>query len=119
VTATLPDLNLKNVYGSKNAGRTWYQYLINKLIKEVGFVQSKVDKCVFYKGKVMYILYTDDSVLAGPNWTEIEAVIEDIKQAKLDIKVEGDIQDFLGINIDWKEDGSIHLTQPHLYRRDT
>jgi hypothetical protein len=41
-------------------------------------------------------------------------VIEDIKRAKLDITVKGDIQDFLGINIDRKEDGSIHLTQPHL-----
>jgi hypothetical protein len=104
----------KNVYGSKNAGRTWYQYLTKKLIEEVGFVQSKVDECVFYKGKVMYVLYTDDSVLAGPDRKEIEAVIADIKKAKLDITVEGDIQDFLGINIDRKEDGSIHLTQPHL-----
>jgi hypothetical protein len=36
----------ENVYGSKNAGRTWYQYLTKKLIEEVGFVQSKVDECV-------------------------------------------------------------------------
>jgi hypothetical protein len=28
--------------------------------------------------------------------------------------IEGDIQDFLGVNIDRKDDGSIHLTQPHL-----
>jgi hypothetical protein len=37
----------QNVYGSKNAGRTWYQYLSQKLVKEVGFVQSKVDECVY------------------------------------------------------------------------
>jgi Reverse transcriptase (RNA-dependent DNA polymerase) len=100
------------VYGSKNAGRTWYQYLTKKLIEEVGFTQSTVDECVFYKGKVMYVLYTDDSVLAGPDRSEIEQVIEDIKRAKLDITVEGDIQDFLGINIERKSDGTIHLTQP-------
>jgi Reverse transcriptase (RNA-dependent DNA polymerase) len=104
----------RNVYGSKNAGRTWYQYLCKKLVEEVGFVQSKIDKCVFYKGTVMYVLYTDDSVIAGPNKAEIEGVIEDIRRAKLDITIEGDIQDFLGINIDRKEDGTIHLTQPHL-----
>jgi len=34
--------------------------------------------------------------------------------AKLDITIEGDIQDFLGVNIERKENGSIHLTQPHL-----
>ena len=28
--------------------------------------------------------------------------------------MEGDLQDFLGVNIDRKSDGSIHLTQPHL-----
>jgi hypothetical protein len=32
----------------------------------------------------------------------------------LEIMVEGDMQDFLGINIVQKEDGTIHLTQPHL-----
>jgi Reverse transcriptase (RNA-dependent DNA polymerase) len=89
----------RNVYGSKNAGRTWYQYLQKKLIEEVGFTQSKVDECVFYKGKVMYVLYTDDSILAGPDKAEIDKVIDDIRKAKLDITVEGDIQDFLGINI--------------------
>jgi hypothetical protein len=62
----------------------------------------------------MYVLYTDDSVLAGPDRAEIDQVIEDIKKAKLDITVEGDIQDFLGINIERKGDGTIHLTQPHL-----
>jgi Reverse transcriptase (RNA-dependent DNA polymerase) len=104
----------RNVYGSKNAGRMWYQYLRKKWIEEVGFKQSKVDECVFYKGKVMYVLYTDDSILAGPDKAEIDKVIEDIRKAKLDITVEGDIQDFFGINIVRKEDGTIHLTQPHL-----
>jgi hypothetical protein len=84
------------------------------LIEEVGFKQSKVDECVFYNGKVMYVLYTDDSILAGPDKDEINRVIEDIRKAKLDIMVEGDIQDFLGINIVRKEDSTIHLTQPHL-----
>jgi hypothetical protein len=37
-----------------------------------------------------------------------------MKKAKLDITIEGDLQDFLGVNIEQKEDGTIHLTQPHL-----
>jgi hypothetical protein len=41
-------------------------------------------------------------------------VINNIQAAKLNIIVEGDIQAFLGINIDQKEDGSIPLTQLHL-----
>ena len=104
----------KNVYGQKQSGRVWNNYLTRKLIKEVGFKQSKIDPCVFYKGKAMYVLYTDDSILAGPNRPELLKIIEDIRKAKLNITVEGDLQDFLGVNIDRKPDGTIHLTQPHL-----
>ena len=104
----------RNIYGQKQAGRVWNKYLANKLINEVGLRQSKVDKCLFYKGSVLYALYTDDSILAGPNQDEIDQVIKDIKAANLDITEEGTLEDFLGVNIDQKEDGSIHLTQPHL-----
>jgi hypothetical protein len=62
----------------------------------------------------LYVLYTDDSILAGPDLKEIDRIIEEMKQAKLDITIEGDLQDFLGVNIERKEDGTIHLTQPHL-----
>eukprot|EP00546_Thalassionema_frauenfeldii_P000197 CAMPEP_0178937848 /NCGR_PEP_ID=MMETSP0786-20121207/25996_1 /TAXON_ID=186022 /ORGANISM="Thalassionema frauenfeldii, Strain CCMP 1798" /LENGTH=471 /DNA_ID=CAMNT_0020616487 /DNA_START=237 /DNA_END=1648 /DNA_ORIENTATION=+ len=55
----------KNLYGTKNAGRIWNQYLTDKLVKEVGFTQSEVEECVFYKGKTMCVLYTDDSIIAG------------------------------------------------------
>ena len=30
------------------------------------------------------------------------------------LTIEGDIQDFLGVNIEKKKDRTIHLTQPHL-----
>src|SRR6056300_397126 len=103
----------RNVYGGKAASRTWYQHLSKVLIEEVGFKRSAVDECVFYRGNVMYVLYTDDSILAGPDLSEIERAIKDI-DAKLKITVEGDIQDFLGVHIDRKEDGTVHLTQPHL-----
>jgi len=104
----------RNVYGQKQAGRVWNKYLVDKLVNKVGFVQSKVDECVFYKGNVIYVLYTDDSILAGPDQHEIEEVIEAIRKAKLDITVEGDLQDFLGVNITRKDDGSIEFTQPQL-----
>ena len=104
----------KNVYGGKNSGRVWNQYLVKKLTKELGFKQSKVDECVFYKGKTLYVLYTDDSILAGPDKAEIKQIIDDIQNiAKLNITIEGDLQDFLGVNIDCHEDGTTHLTQLH------
>ena len=105
----------RNIYGQKQAGRVWNRYLVNKLVKELGFRQSKVDECVFYRGTTLYVLYTDDSLLAGPDKEEIEKVIDDLQtKAKLAITVEGDLADFLGVSIDRRKDGSIHLTQPHL-----
>jgi hypothetical protein len=53
-------------------------------------------------------------MLAGPDKAEIDQTIKEMQEAKLDIAVEGDQQDFLGANIERKADGTIHLTQPHL-----
>ncbi|KAI2512019.1 hypothetical protein MHU86_2307 [Fragilaria crotonensis] len=105
----------RNIYGQKQAGRVWNKFLVRKLIDELGFKQSKVDECVFYRGSTMYVLYTDDSLLAGPNKQEIDDIIEELRtKAKLAITVEGDLADFLGVNIERRIDGTIHLSQPHL-----
>ncbi len=104
----------QNIYGQKQAGRVWNKYLVDKLTKDVGLVQSKVDECVFYKGKTLYALYTDDSILAGPDQKEIDEIIKQMGAAKLDITEEGELEAFLGVNIERKADGTIHLTQPHL-----
>jgi len=103
----------RNVYGQKQAGRVWNEYLHEKLL-QIGFIQSKYDECVYFRGRVMYVLYTDDSILAGPNATEVDQAITDIQKAGLNITVEGDLQDFLGVNITKNDDGTITLTQPHL-----
>ena len=105
----------KNVYGQVQAGRVWNKYLVNKLMG-IGFKQSKADECVFYRGRALYVLYTDDSILAAPTRKEIDDILLDMHNAKLDITEEGEgnIADFLGVNIDRKENGSFVLTQPHL-----
>ena len=61
----------KNNHGHKQAGIVWYKYLTKKLTEELVFERSQVDECVFYRGKTIYVLYTDDSILAGPDQEEI------------------------------------------------
>ena len=105
----------RNIYGQKQAGRVWNQYLVKKLVRDLGFKQSAVDECVFYRGSTLYVLYTDDSLLAGPDKAEIDLIIKELQtKAKLSITVEGDLADFLGVSIDRMSDGTIHLSQPHL-----
>jgi hypothetical protein len=103
----------KNLYGGKAAGRIWNQYLVMKLTK-VGFTQSKIDECVFYCGKVIYVLYTDDFILAGPSEKEIHRIIQRLRDVKLNLTIEGTLTDFLGVNIDRRDDGTIHMSQPRL-----
>ena len=107
----------RNVYGQKQAGRVWNKYLVDKLTNEVGFTQSEVDECLFYRGNSLYVLYTDDSIILAPTTEETEEVIADIKAAGLNITVEGDLQDFLGVNIQREGDNMIRLSQPHLERQ--
>lgn len=103
----------KNLYGQKQAGRVWNQYLVQKL-KKIGFKQSKVDECVFFRGRSLYVLYTDDSLLAGPDPKELDKITRDMEKVGLEITVDGNIEDFLGVNISKQEDGTTHLWQPQL-----
>ena len=103
-----------NLYGQKQAGRVWYEYLRKRLITKAGFVQSKHDECLFYWGKVMYALYIDDSILGAPTCQELDEAIKAIKDAKLQITLEGDLADFLGVKIEQKSPKQIIFTQPHL-----
>ena len=104
----------RNIYGQKQAGRVWNQYLVDKLVNNLGFKQSKVDECLFYKGSVLYALYTDDSILVGPDKSEIDKIIQDMVTVGLKITDEGTLEDFLGVNITKQPNGSFELKQPHL-----
>ena len=52
--------------------------------------------------------------VAGPDKFELDGIIEDMNKVGLKVTVEGNISDFLGVQIERKPDGTIHLTQPHL-----
>ncbi len=63
----------KNLFGQEQAGRVWNQHLVNRL-KEGSFISSEIDECIFYKGKSAFVLYTDDSILAGPDPQELDDI---------------------------------------------
>ena len=65
-----------NIYGGKDAGKMWFLHLKQRLEK-VSFAQSKFDDCVFYEGKMIYVVYTDDSILAGPDQSKIDKTVEE------------------------------------------
>ena len=58
----------KNIYGQVQTAKVWKDYLTAKLIK-IGFKPYLHDECIFTKGKVIYTLYTNDSILMRPDQT--------------------------------------------------
>jgi hypothetical protein len=65
---------LKNLYGQKQAGRVWHEYLVEGLI-ERHFKQSVMDNCVFYKGSTMLLVYVDDAIIYGPSSKVIDKIV--------------------------------------------
>jgi hypothetical protein len=83
-------------------------------LHQAGFVQSEIDECLFYKGQCVFVLYTDDSILAGPDIQELDEIIKAMQGTGLKLTVEGDISDFLGVQIDRLGKSKFKLSQPHL-----
>lgn len=105
----------KNIYGQKQAGRVWNRHLVQKLIM-AGFQQSKEDECVFYHGNCIYMLYTDDSILAGPTNQELDAIVQQMQNVGLNLTVENAVDEFLGVKISARSNGQFELTQPQLIK---
>jgi hypothetical protein len=57
---------VKNLYGQKQAGRVWNNHLHDGLMQMLGFVQSEADPCIYYRGSLVFLLYTDNSILLSP-----------------------------------------------------
>jgi Reverse transcriptase (RNA-dependent DNA polymerase) len=103
---------IKNLYGQKQAGRVWNQHLHNKLL-ELGWEQSKADECLYYHGDVLFIVYVDDGILVSPNKSNIETQLSCL-QKYFNISVEGDLADYVGVNIEKLDNNTINMTQPNI-----
>jgi len=68
---------LKNLYGQKQAGRVWNEHLVEKL-RSIGFSQSFVDECVFYREDVIFIVYVDDGIFIGKSDEQLTSTISSL-----------------------------------------
>ena len=84
------------------------------MTNKLHFKQSKYDEYIFYRGSTIYLLYTNNSILAGPNQTEIKNIIQELKNSNLELTILGDIKDFLGVHVSRKDDGRVYISQPYL-----
>jgi Reverse transcriptase (RNA-dependent DNA polymerase) len=103
----------KNIYGQKQAGKVWNDFLIDGLTTKLGFTQSIIDPCMLWRKQTILIIYTDDIIITGANTREINTAIADIATL-FEITCKDTVSDFLGVNISRHDDNEITLSQPKI-----
>ena len=100
---------LANIYGQKQGGKIWHDYLVDKLIS-IGFSRSSVDSCVFYRGTTIFILYVDDGLAFDISGDVLDNLIQEMTDTGLNIEDLGQPSDYIGVNLS-REEGVFHFTQ--------
>ena len=109
---------VKNLYGLKNASLNWFKMLQKALIGR-GFSPSSIDPCIFIRDNCIILVYVDDCIVISKDKKVIDRFVKLMKNGKEGFVLtdDGDLTRFLGVEIEYKTDGSIHMTQPHLIQR--
>lgn len=80
---------LAKIYGQKQTGRIWNQFWVKKL-KAIGFVQSKIDECMFYRdNEVIFVVYVDGRIFLGQSDDQLTGIIKELMDTGLEVEVQG------------------------------
>jgi hypothetical protein len=90
----------KALYGTKQAGRSWYEQIKDFLISTMKLVKCKSDTCIFISenSNFMIILYVDDAIISFKFKKDYEDFMKIIKE-KYEIGEEGPLTWYLGAKI--------------------
>ena len=116
-------LKLNNsLYGLRQAPKTFYEKLRDGLL-ERGFQQSMIDPCLFLKEQMICLIYVDDTIITGPDPDAIESLIQSLGIAvddqvhTFELRDEGEVGAFLGIQIERNANQTFYLTQTGLIQK--
>ena len=102
-------------HGLKDAGATWFNHLTKELTA-MGFEQGLVDPCLFFRDGIVLVVYVDDCLMFTPKKERADALVKELEK-RFTIEDEGDITNYLGINITTPEPNTIEMVQPALTER--
>ena len=106
----------KNLYGLKDAGRTWFQHLVEGL-EQMGFSPTQSDPCVFIRKSDTIVLYVDDCIIISKNAREAEEINKELGRRGFKTTDEGTMEECLGLQFTHNADGSFRVSQPLLIDR--
>jgi hypothetical protein len=90
---------------------------------ERGYSQSEIDPCLFLKEGIMCVVYVDDTIFAGADPDALEheiktlGVNETTQRHKFQLRNEGEVGAFLGIQITKTGTNEFYLSQPGLIEK--
>eukprot|EP00804_Cyclotella_cryptica_P003946 CCRYP_020907-RA/>CCRYP_020907-RA protein AED:0.05 eAED:0.17 QI:0/-1/0/1/-1/1/1/0/126 len=87
---------LANLYGQKQAGRVWNQYMVDKL-REIRVQQSLIGECMFYRDDIIFIVYIDDGLFFGSDDDTLSLIIKKRRDSGLNIEDQGHPADDVGV----------------------
>jgi hypothetical protein len=101
---------IKNLYGLKQAAFHWNELLTSGL-RKLGFTQSAIDPCLFLKKGIICAIYVDDTIFLADNDKIIDEHISSLKALDFDLTDEGDINAFLGVQVERTHDKNRKVTE--------
>ena len=80
-------------------------------LRDIGFQQSQVDECVFYRDDVIFIVYVDDGLFFSSHDDILTLIIKQLKEAGLNVEDQGHPVDYVGVNIKKSHDRTYKFSQ--------
>ena len=87
----------------------FHQYI--GLQKKGSYKKININKITKVKSGIYFISLWYNYWSQG---SEMDNIIKEMRKVNLDITEEGNVEDFLGVNIERRQDGSLKLTQQYL-----
>lgn len=103
----------KAIYGLKQAPRAWFDRLA-KTLQSFGFIASKCDPSLFINitphATTYVLVYVDDILITGSSLFFSNS-LKHLLHKEFALKDLGLLKYFLGIEVSYNPDGSMHLSQ--------
>ena len=104
---------IKNIYGACDGPKLWAELLF-KSLRKLGFTQSKIDPCLWYKRDCFIICFVDDCGISVKHEEDADKLIKDLENLGFSLTKESSFEEFLGIQYETLSNGDVELTQKGL-----
>lgn len=111
------------LYGCVEAGRLFYEFLKNILVKKMDYKVSLYDDCIFNlfddNGIIIstIVIHVDDGLITGSSETVLDSFFDQFKNHIGDITIQrGRIHNYLGMVMDFSQPNVVHITIEKMIR---